>query len=402
MIRIVLQFVGFLLAITDLLKLLYFIRLRRYRSGLIAAALEAVCALVLWYETTHPAAAEESVMAVLMTALAVLSLENLRHLLHWRREHVTEQSVRESIELLPVGVCSYWEGGLPKLCNRKMNEICRALTGEHLFDAADFRQKLTEGGLPQVIEAGERPIAVLADGTAYSFVQYEGMLGGEKIYELIASDITEEYRLTAELREKQKHADFINLRLKATQSELHYSVMDRELLQIKTRVHDSLGETLLATKQYLNGTGSVDGWTLRNLWETNIRLLQNSEPEQFQRPYYIAMQRAEWLGVKLEITGRLPEDESLIPVIDTALTVHATNLLRHAEGKAGYITVTETADFYELCFTNDGKPPLNGIQETGGLQNLRRITEKAGGGMRIRALPRFELLLKLPKSKLQE
>lgn len=161
-------------------------------------------------------------------------------------------------------------------------------------------------------------------------------------------------------------------------------------------------QTLLATKQYLTGTGTVDVHTLRNLWETDIRLLQNSEPEHFQRPYYIAMQRAEWLGVTLEISGELPEDEALIPVIDTALTVHATNLLRHAEGKTGYITVTETAAHYDLHFTNDGKPPRGSIQETGGLQNLRRITEKAGGEMRVNAQPRFEMLLVLPKSKLQE
>lgn len=391
------QFGCYLLLMGNSIKLIFFIRLRAYRTGLIAAVLAFLSSLALWTFSVREGPGLPAGTLLLLT-LTALSLYNLRSLLHWRRENLSERSVKESFDLLPTGICCYWESGLPKLCNRKMNEICRALTGEPLFDAAAFWQALTAGTLPASLQGGERPIAVLGDGTAYSFVRHAGTLDGEPICEIIAADITEEYRLTDELHEKQKHANYFNLRLRAMQSELSYTVMDSELLQIKTRVHDSLGETLLATRQYLSGRGTVDADTLQRLWSTNIRLLENSEPEQFQKPYFIAKQRAEWLGITLEITGNLPEDEALIPVIDTALTVHLTNLLRHAEGKTGYLTVREDAGFYELHFTNDGKPPQNGVQETGGLQNLRRIVEQAGGGMKIRALPRFEMILRLPRA----
>ena len=46
--------------------------------------------------------------------------------------------------------------------------------------------------------------------------------------------------------------------------------------------------------------------------------------------------------------------------------------------------------------------PEKGIRESGGLLNLRRMVERAGGGMKIRSLPAFEMALKLPREKITE
>ena len=107
----------------------------------------------------------------------------------------------------------------------------------------------------------------------------------------------------------------------------------------------------------------------------------------------------ELMGIQLICAGELPEEEHLIKVIDSAITVHTSNVMRHAEGSHAYILVEDLEDYYLLHFTNDGKPPRKGIRENGGLANLRRMDEQIGGGMKVVALPRFELLLKLPKKK---
>lgn len=50
---------------------------------------------------------------------------------------------------------------------------------------------------------------------------------------------------------------------------------------------------------------------------------------------------------------------------------------------------------YQIRFTNDGKPPKGPIAEGGGLSNLRRSAEDAGGQMQTIGSPVFALILNL-------
>ena len=117
-------------------------------------------------------------------------------------------SVKECMDELPVGICFYWDGGLTKLTNRRMNSIACKLTGSGIMDADEF-QKI-------VFSGKEAPILRTEDGAALSFVHREDTLDGRTIHELLAFDVTREYRLTEELREKQKKVLNINKRLKAS------------------------------------------------------------------------------------------------------------------------------------------------------------------------------------------
>ncbi|MBR6419451.1 MAG: hypothetical protein IKS42_03870 [Oscillospiraceae bacterium] len=266
-----------------------------------------------------------------------------------------------------------------------------------MLDAAGFWDFLQAGKAEGAVREGSTPIVCLPDGTAFSFSLYENTFNGKPIYELIAADVSEEFRLTGDLEEKRKHAEYINRRLKALNASVRYLIMDRETLELKIRIHDSLGETLLMTKQAISAPQEADMQMLRRLWQTNVRLLNNEARELWQEPYFVNRFHAERLGVRVEIRGTLPEDEALIPVIDSAITVHVTNVLRHAEGDLAVIEVQEQAGQYLLRFTNNGKQPQSEICERGGLANLRRLAVGCGGTMTVRSTPDFELTLSLPK-----
>lgn len=325
-----------------------------------------------------------------MTAVAVTELiVCIRN----RNRRLSMMSVRESMDSLPTGICFYWDGGLTKLTNLTMDSISYRLTGENISDAEHFYK---------TVFSGETPVVSFEDGTAYSFAHRGEMLDGKPIHELIAYNITEEFRLTAELREKQKQASYINARLKALNSTIQYLIMDKETLQVKIKIHDNFGKTLLTTKRYLNAHDSVDKEKMLSQWKTNIAMLKNDHEERWQQPYFISLHHAEGLGVKIEMTGDLPEVQALIPVVDSAITVHVTNVLRHAEGDIAYISSEKTAEGYLLRFTNNGKAPVRLVQETGGLANLRRMTEGIGGVMEIQSEPQFELVLRLPEKTEEE
>ena len=138
---------------------------------------------------------------------------------------------------------------------------------------------------------------------------------------------------------------------------------------------------------------------LVKFWRQNLQLLKNESPEGWQEPYFVTLRQARALGVEVCVTGQLPETPSLREITDTAITAHVTNIVRHAHGKTAYISVEEQPFCRVLRFTNDGTPPKEGARETGGLKNLRRRVEAAGGEMILQWQPAFTMTLKLPKKE---
>ena len=174
-------------------------------------------------------------------------------------------------------------------------------------------------------------------------------------------------------------------------------IMEKETLQLKVKLHDNLGQALILGRQFARDPGKTNKDELIRLWKNNLLLLKNEERETWQVPYSVNIKRAEMLGVHISIDGTLPTDKDLIPVIDTAIAVHTTNVSRHAEGKHAYIKVEDTEAGYRICFANDGTAPDEEIQEHGGLANLRERVRLAGGTMSISSSPAFNMELDLPK-----
>ena len=216
------------------------------------------------------------------------------------------------------------------------------------------------------------------------------------VHELLAVDVSADWALNRELQKKQAKAREINRRLKALLGSIEYLTMSRELLQLKTELHDALGQSLLLSRRWLLDPDSLEAEKLRETWLGNLRLLESSRPESWQEPYWLQKKQAEALGVRLEVLGTLPEESRLIPVVETALSVHVTNVLRHAGGSTAVVRCTGSEDGYLLAFTNDGAVPAGEVREGGGLSNLRQAVESLGGSMEIRSFPAFRLELRLP------
>ncbi|MBO4902712.1 MAG: hypothetical protein J5518_07955 [Lachnospiraceae bacterium] len=335
----------------------------------------------------------------ILTILAVL----LR-ILHevWTRDNLTDISVKEAFDTLPTGLCYYLDEGMPKLINQQMDKICKETLHTPLRNGAVFADMLYSGEIEGEILENGRPIVSLPDGTVFSFQKDEIEQGGTKFNELIATDITEEYRLSGELEVQQKKARQVNTRLKSLLDTIEYVTMSKELLQFKKTLHDNIGRSLLLAKRWLVDPALVEKDEMLDVWRSNIRYLINDEPESWQIPYFIIEKQAVQLGIDLVIDGKLPEEDTLITLVDTAIYTHMTNVLRHAEGTRVFVKVTEEETGYKLVLTNDGKAPEHVVEEHGGLSNLRREIEAAGGRMEILSAPGFRLILTLPKGRKED
>ena len=400
---------GVLILLMTIIQLLYIycivrmFDLKRYKPDLILTGIMTVCCFVLLQIMTMIQQGDlkptfEIPLTLLWSAVILLLgfvVFQLYHISKWRRAHISAMSVKEAFDKLPAGLMFYSHGGIPVMVNATMLEISRELFGRSIGDGEAYweiiRDKRTDDEVPE-----DKAIVKSSSGKAYSFNKSLMHIKSADIFELTAVDISDEYELSRELAAGQEKARGLNVRLKALMGTLEYVTMNRELLHLKTSLHDNIGQCILIAKRYLYSPESVDKQRMLDFWRDNIRHLTNDEPEEWELPYYVISKEADRLGIELNIIGELPSESRLIPVVDAAISVHIGNTLKHADGTEVTIAVKNIPEGVEISFSNNGRQPEGEIVERGGLKNLRSQVEDAGGRMEIISKPSFEMKLTLP------
>ena len=336
-------------------------------------------------------------LCVGMAAGEALLFARLRH----TSDRITSSSIKEAVDTLPSGICFYREDGRVILVNRAMENLCRRLTGEALVNGRGFFEAVRTGALPQDFQletAGEEPLIVLPEGTAWSFscrrLQDERLRANM----LVASDVTEIYEKNRALHRAQGKVTALNRRLTDYNREIVALTTAREILDAKVKIHDELGGNLLAIRRYLLGDGTdQDRADIVERLQTNVAFLKSGRAPEARDECALMLETAQALGVRVEIIGTLPEREPARHILAVAINECFTNTLRHARGTSLAVRVTEDGRWIHAEFTNDGEQPQGPIRERGGLSSLRTLTERAGGRMVIHTTPAFSITLTLPK-----
>lgn len=331
----------------------------------------------------------------MMVGLVWLILQNIEY----SKNHISQNSVEESFDNLPAGICCYYSSGYPRLLNSKMKEISFLAMGKVVDNWENFWNDISKGEasvLCDVVQMGEVPILQLSDGRVYSFRREPIPFEKYILFEIMAVDITEEFEKNKMLEADQVKMTILNRRLKEYSQKVTQVTIEKEILAAKVRIHDELGHALIATKRYL-GTKAGDQKALVELWENNIALLKAERYESVSDDYDTINYIANCAGIQIKVEGKLPQNGYLQHIIVTALSECITNTSRHAKGNEICIMVSEEDTHIQIQITNNGEPPVGEIKEGGGLSGLRKLTEMEGGQMIIKSQPAFCLVLDLPK-----
>ncbi len=320
------------------------------------------------------------------------------NIVRWQRGNISGMSFKEAFDKLPTGLAFYTSQGIPIMVNEKMQALSYRMFNRPLVDAVSFWENIKEAGETGPGEGSddENTMVKSTDGKVYGIKRNIIGFPGFDVFEISAVDISREYSLTQELESKRDKARVLNTRLKALMGTIEYVTMNRELLQLKTALHDNIGQSILIAKRYLHAPSSVDRKRMLDFWTDNISHLINDEPEVWELPYYVISREADRLGIHLNIIGELPDEKELIPVVDAAISVEVGNTLKHADGKEVSVVVRKTDNAYVMTFTNDGKQPESEIKESGGLRDLRSEVEEVGGRMEVSSEGGFKLKIILP------
>ena len=174
--------------------------------------------------------------------------------LRYRNDHLTSDAIRDTVDLLPAGICISDEKGTVLLSNLKMNEVCRELTGHLLSDANRFMKQIEADGEQQ----NDRTFVKLPNGTVCQFERKPLTESGREYACQIAIDVTERYRVTEELKAKNEHLQEIRRRMQAVSDLSGDMFVAQEEAAARAALHNQLGQVLLMGRHYLQHPDATD------------------------------------------------------------------------------------------------------------------------------------------------
>ena len=335
------------------------------------AWLGTVCACPVW-----TICAFEAVIAVFL-GLA------LRNTLRYRQLHVTPDSVKQAMDLLPVGIAFVRPDGVVVFRNLVMDHLSAALTGKLLTDWNVFQAA-----------AGGNQVSV--EGKVWQLRSQE--TPGSSLLQVTATDVTEQAGILADLKAKNRKLRDIHLRLEIYNRQAERIIIAQELLTARMTVHDELGSVLLESRHYMSNPSSIDeALLLQALKNANTYLLREYEGDDTAvDPLTEAVRMAQAIGVKVELTGVPPTEEGPRAVLAAAIRECAANAVKHAEGDRLTADARRTEAGFRFTLCTNGQPPSAPIRETGGLLSLRTLAERQGGSMKTESGLSFQVTIKLP------
>ena len=335
---------------------------------------------------------------ILVAVLLILAIVHLSVVIPMERrrlfERITPDSIREATNDVTMGICFADPAGRIILCNETMRELSYMMIGSYPQMIGELDTVLFPPG-----PDGERSssgIFFFPNGNVRQFNSSRITVSGEEGWrQMTAQDITELYHVSEHLERENRRLAETNRKLRAMYDRMTDDIRERESLEMKVRVHDTMGRSLITIQDIMENSDEADK-KLTELKEA-VSILSDS-PTPPDGDIADEMRNCEKLGVRLILNGYLPKDSGLERIVIAAIRECATNCVRHAHGTYIAVNIQERHSIYSVTITNDGEKPKGKITEGSGLSSLRRSVEAAGGEMLTAHSPRFALLLNLPET----
>lgn len=317
-----------------------------------------------------------------IAALQIIIYIKIRRM---RMQGIGKNSIKESMDNLPDGLCFSKLDGTPALVNRQMQMISYEVFGKHLINdltCARLARECKVSDTTQILQ--KDPLVIGACGKIWLYQIIEDK---EKKYrETIAYNITEEWSVLGEIKKKNKEIKAANKRLKDYQDTALEYTRQKEILRSKIEIHDKIAQSLIYFRHYLDKKDKNEDERKRlvQLWNESLLVLDEGEDEEVKDALWTKLyETAKSIGVDIELTGALPKDENDLKTFIGIVHEALNNAIRHAEAKNVWIDINEDGLRINLTIKNDGHKPSSEIKEKGGLKNIRARLKIYDGKMSI-------------------
>lgn len=292
---------------------------------------------------------------------------------YYKKETITDFSIKKVIDECEFGILVL-KGKRAKLINNKMYEI---------LDKLNIKKDYITNIIKQSIDQLDKNYCVKVQDKYYVFVINNN--------EIITFDITEEYKLHQKLNGQNKKLKENNKKILLSIDNIEELEKEKNLLKLKNKYHDILGQNLSILQQYLN----KENITQENFEEIKFMIqkmfidIEDTDDTNANLENLIKIHKKN--GTDIIIDGKLPQNKETAKVFFEIIREATTNAIRHAGSSKVFVNIKETLEETYMIITNDGRKPNEFITENQGIKDMRRKVKKLGGMFYISTVPEFSV-----------
>ena len=260
--------------------------------------------------------------------------------------------------------------------NKAMNDILKELDIE-TYEKVDVINKDLVSKTTRKIT--DNDLIITASSNSYRFII------DKKANQIICFDVTEEEKLIKQNESNKDLLSKLNCDLNEQLSKIDELQKEKELIDVKGYIHDSLAQKLSILHMTLLMDKSTD---LTNLKEMLSELDVSSDINKIDELTYLKDLLSS-IGVSLNIDGDLPADDKARKLFIRAIKECSTNAIRH--GNAKNINVA-LSDKY-ISISNDGVITTD-INFGNGLSGIKIEAEQLGYSLIVTTKDKFIVILK--------
>lgn len=292
---------------------------------------------------------------------------------YYKKEAITDFSIKKVTDECEVGILVL-KGKKVKLINNKMYEILNKL---------NIKKDYVANIIKQSIDQLDKNYCVKVEDKYYVFVVNDN--------EIITFDITKEYELHQKLNDQNRKIKENNKQILLSIDNIEELEREKNLLKLKNKYHDILGQNLSILQQYLNrkNISQENFEEIKFMIQKMFIDIEDTEDTNTNLENLIKIHKKN--GTDIVINGKLPQNKEVAKVFFEIIREATTNAIRHAGSSKVFVNIKETLEETYMIITNNGKKSNEFITENQGIKDMRRKIEKLGGMFYISTLPEFSV-----------
>lgn len=272
---------------------------------------------------------------------------------YYKKETITNFSIKKVIDECEVGILVL-KGKKVKLINNKMYEI---------LDKLNIKKDYITNIIRQSIDQIDKNYCVKVGDKYYVFVINNN--------EIITFDITEVFELHQKLNEQNRKLEENNKQILLSIDNIEELEREKNLLKLKNKYHDILGQNLSILQQYLNR----ENISQENFEEIKFMIqkmfidIEDTDDTNTNLENLIKIHKKN--GTDIIIDGKLPQNKETAKVFFEIIREATTNAIRHAGSSKVFVKINETLEETYMIITNDGRKSNEFITENQGIKDMR-------------------------------
>ena len=292
---------------------------------------------------------------------------------YYKKETITDFSIKKVIDECEFGILVL-KGKRAKLINNKMYEI---------LDKLNIKKDYITNIIKQSIDQLDKNYCVKVEDKYYVFVINNN--------EIITFDITEVYELHQKLNEQNRKLEENNKKILLSIDNIEELEKEKNLLKLKNKYHDILGQNLSILQQYLNrkNISQENFEEIKFMIQKMFIDIEDTDDTNANLENLIKIHKKN--GTDIIIDGKLPQNKETAKVFFEIIREATTNAIRHAGSSKVFVNIKETLEETYMIITNDGRKPNEFITENQGIKDMKRKVKKLGGMFYISTVPEFSV-----------